>query len=120
MRSRLGLAALFAALALASPAAAGRSVSPPVHSDVDRVGCIAQNRGKAARSVTGTLLNFTGAAIATFTIEIPPGLAVELVSTAVFQPSVHCEFEGTSAKVRGFLEVQAAGGGTTQLLLPAD
>jgi hypothetical protein len=120
MLCRLGLAALALEIALAAPAAAGSSVTPPVHNDIDRVGCVVQNRGKAARSVTATLRDQVGGTIQTFTIEVPPGLSAELVFTASFQPSVHCEFEGTSGKLRGFLEVQPAGGGTTQLLLPAE
>jgi hypothetical protein len=120
MLRRIGPAALALEFALALPAGAGTSVTPPVHNDVDRVGCVVQNRGKSARTVTATLRDQVGSAIQTFAIEIPPGLSAELVFTASFQPSVHCEFEGTSGKIRGYLEVQSAGGGTTQLLLPAD
>jgi hypothetical protein len=104
----------------AAPAHAGTRVTPPVHNDVDRVGCVVQNRDTKTREVTATLRAFTGAALSSLTTPIPAGAAVELVFTAVFQPYVYCEFVGTTKKVRGYLDVQSAGGGTTTLLLPAE
>jgi hypothetical protein len=120
MSLRLALAALVLELALASPGAAATSISPPVHNDTDRVGCVIQNRGKTPRTVTATLRDAAGSEINSFSFETTPGLAVELVFTSAFQIGVYCEFQGTSRKVRGFLQVQPAGGGTTLLLAPAD
>jgi hypothetical protein len=121
MFSRLASAVLaFELLLAASAGAAATSVTPAIHSDVSRVGCVVQNRGKVPRSVTATLHNLTGVPIATFSLEVPPGLSIEMVSTSVFQVLVWCSFEGTSRKVRGSLQVQPLGGGTTQLVVPAD
>jgi hypothetical protein len=122
MAPRPVLAAVVLALVLSFPAVASAvALTPPVHNDTDRVGCVAQNRGKTPRTVTATLRDAAGVAIGSpFSLEIPPGLAIELVSTSAFQIGVYCEFEGTSRKVRGFLQVQPLGGGTTLLSLPAD
>jgi len=119
MGLRFAVATFAFELALALPAAA-LTVSPPVHNDTDRVGCVVQNRGKTPRTVTATLRDAGGAALTSFSLETPPGLTIELVSTSAFQIGVYCEFDGTSRKVRGFLQVQPFGGGTTLLSLPAD
>jgi hypothetical protein len=119
MGMRFAVATFAFALAVALPAAAV-TVTPPVHNDTDRVGCVVQNRGKTPRTVTATLRDAGGAEVASFSLEIPTGLAIELVSTSAFQIAVYCAFDGTSRKVRGYLQVQPLGGGTTLLSLPAD
>jgi hypothetical protein len=107
-------------LAFAAAAQAGTHVTAPVHNDVDRVGCVVQNRGSKDRTVTATLRDFTGGAISSSSATLPPGGAFEIVFTASFQPYVYCEFSGTSRTVRGYLEVEPAGGATTTLMLPAE
>lgn len=107
-------------LALAAPGNAGTRTTAPVHNDVDRVACLVQNVTSKERTVTATLRGFTGAVIQSSTWTIPPGAAFEVVFTASFQPAVYCEFEGLTRGVRGFLEVEPAGGYTTTLLLPAE
>jgi hypothetical protein len=115
-----GLALLALALLGAPPAAAGTDATPPVHNDVDRVGCVVQNLGAKPHLVTATLRDVSGTALQSQGLEVPPGFTFELVFVASFQPSVHCEFEGLNRRVRGFLEVQPAGGGTSLLVLPAE
>ena len=120
MKPEVALSTAALLLALAAPGQAGTQATPPVHNDTDRVGCVVQNLGSKPSTVTATLRDFGGGVINSLSGTLPPGGAFELVFTAAFQPLVYCEFDGTSKKVRGFLQVEPYGGGTTTLLLPAD
>jgi hypothetical protein len=115
-----GLALLALALVGARPAAAGTRATAPVRNDIDRVGCMAQNLGSKPRLVTATLRDVAGTALQSQSLELPPGLTFELVFVSSFQAAVYCEFEGLNRRVRGFLEVQPFGGGTSLLVLPAE
>ncbi|MGH7785836.1 MAG: hypothetical protein ACRERC_03160 [Candidatus Binatia bacterium] len=104
------------------PATAQTIVSPPVRSSQgDNLICRAMNVSAAPVQVISTLFDSLGAVVETQDLTIPAGdvRGMSSSNTAIFGGYCRFQFEANPTAVRGYIELEDAGGSNTRLLLPA-
>lgn len=111
-------------LTVAAPAIAHAvvAITPPLRSsEGNNFGCVAQNLGSAAVTVTAEMDNGLGMVLDTGTLEIPPGQALRVSGNqaAIFGGFCRFIFDGDPAAVRGTASRQDAGGSDTRLIVQA-